>query len=102
MASIRELITKVDLKTVNHSVLKASGTITVGGRFLIKTIIMEGKNGPWANLPSRKDKEGKYNDEVFFVTAEDRKEFNAIVLEAYNLLVSKPTTPAKPIGDMPF
>jgi stage V sporulation protein G len=71
------------LPTPKHGCL-AICDVTVGGEFAIKGVrVMQGEKGPFVSLPQYKDKDGKYQDVVFPITAEGRKALNDAVLQVY-------------------
>lgn len=51
--------------------------------------IVEGKNGPFVSMPSKKDPGGEYRDIFFPASREMRDRLNAAVIEAYNAELAK-------------
>ena len=65
--------------------LKAYASVCFEDKFLIKGIrIIDGSNGRFVSMPSRKSKNGSFYDICFPVTKEFRNEMNDMVLAAYN------------------
>lgn len=70
----------------NHDKLKAFANVTMNDCVLIKGVkVVQGEKGLYVSMPAYADKKsGKYFDQVFPVTQEDRNALNKSVLEAYN------------------
>lgn len=70
-----------------HKSIAANASFVVDG-FVVKCRVMKSSKGLFVGLPSRQyeDKDGnkKWNDEVFPVNEETRKNLNDAVLNAYN------------------
>ncbi len=67
-----------------NSKIKGSASITIQECFVVKGIrIIEGSNGLFTAMPSRKNANGEYNDICFPITAEARKIINDEILRAY-------------------
>lgn len=63
--------------------LLARASLTLNGCFVIRGIkIVQGINGPFVSMPSRKTENG-YHDVCFPCTKEFREQLHATVLEAY-------------------
>ena len=70
-------------KVENFGKLRAFFDILTGDGFTIKGLkIMEGTNGLFVSMPSTKDKDGKYNDNVYCVK-EIRQKLNHLATEHY-------------------
>lgn len=89
-----------------NSSAKAYATVTINDEFAIRNVkVFEGKNGPFASMPSRKIG-GEYQDVVFPITKEAREQFNAAVIDCYNEMqksgevhfMHENTPPEKPIS----
>ncbi len=66
------------------SSLKAYADVTFGDAFIVKGLrVVEGKNGLFVSMPSRKAKNGKWYDTAYPLTKEFRQLLNEIVLETY-------------------
>ncbi len=66
------------------SKIKASANITIEECFVVKGIrIIEGSNGLFTAMPSKKGVNGDYKDICFPITAEARQIINDEILRAY-------------------
>ena len=64
--------------------LKAYASVLIENSFLVKGIkVIDGSNGRFAAMPSRRTRKGEYADICFPITKELRKEIERKVLEAY-------------------
>lgn len=82
-------ITNVKIRQVQaeRSKLKAVATITIDDCFVIHDIkIIEGANGPFIAMPSRKTAEGGYTDIAHPINCETRNMLLDVILEQYKLL----------------
>ncbi len=70
--------------------LKAIATITLDNEFAIHDIkVIEGENGLFIAMPSRKTPEGKYRDIAHPISHEAREAVQKAVLDEYeNVLIS--------------
>lgn len=77
----------VRVSKVEDSRVKASATIVVGDSIMIHGIrVIQGENGLFLSMPSRKDKTGKFVDIVHPVSVEMRDAIlNAILEELKNI-----------------
>lgn len=67
--------------------LKGTANITIDDCFVVKGIlIMEGKNGLFMSMPSKKDKNGDYKDICFPITKEARQQIIDEIMKQYNNL----------------
>ena len=67
-----------------ESKIKANASIKLEDCFVVKGIrIIEGSNGLFTAMPSRKNANGDYSDVCFPVTAEARAAINDEILRAY-------------------
>ena len=65
--------------------LKAVASITIDDCFVIHDIkIIEGSEGYFIAMPSRKTQEGEYKDIVQPINTETREQIIKLVLEAFN------------------
>ena len=70
-------------KVENFGKLRAFFDLLTGDGFTIKGFkIMEGINGLFVSMPSTKDKDGKYNDDVYCVK-EIRQKLNHLATQHY-------------------
>ena len=78
-------VTDVKVK-IMHSEgnLKAYASVTFDDEFVVKDIkVIDGKNGLFIAMPSRKTATGGYRDIVHPINPETRKDFEDAILEAY-------------------
>ena len=69
----------------DDSKLKAVASITIDDCFVIHDIkIIEGSEGYFIAMPSRKTQEGEYKDIVHPINTETREQIIKLVLEAFN------------------
>ena len=78
-------ITDVRLKKVDgHNRLKAIASVTIDDCFVIHELrIIEGDNGLFIAMPSRKLPEGEFKDIAHPINAETREKIQKAILEAY-------------------
>lgn len=76
------------LKT--EGALRANATVNINESFAIRGVkILEGSKGLFVSMPSYKAGNGEYKDICFPCTAEARKEFDKVVIGAYEQAVLK-------------
>lgn len=64
--------------------LLAFANVTIGGCFKIDGFrICSGENGLYVNMPSTQDKQGKWRDVCWPITAEFRRQLNNALIEGY-------------------
>ena len=81
---------RVRLITKEDSKLKAVASITIDNAIAIHDIkIVEGAEGCFVAMPSRKTGEGEYRDIAHPINAEARAELLDLVLKAYNEELAK-------------
>lgn len=86
-----ELIVKISdvrIKKIekDDSKLRAVASVTIEECFVIHDIkIIEGKDGLFIAMPSRKNKEGEYKDIVHPINSQTREIISIIILEAYKM-----------------
>lgn len=79
ISDIRIRIVKKD-----ESKLKAVASITIDECFVVHDIkVIEGKEGFFISMPSRKTPDGEYKDIVHPINTETREQIRNAVLEAY-------------------
>ena len=73
---------------------RATASLNINGCFAVRGVkLMEGSNGLFVSMPSRKTQDG-YKDICFPVTAEFRKELHQAVLGAYEQALTMAQTAA--------
>ena len=80
-------ITDVRIRQIQKedSKMKAVASITIDGCFVIHDIkIIEGNDGPFIAMPSRKSTDGTYKDIAHPINSETRDYIIKTVLEAFN------------------
>ncbi len=69
----------------DDSKLRAVASITIDDCFVVHDIkIIDGTDGPFIAMPSRKTKEGDYKDVAHPINAETRKELSDCIIKAYH------------------
>ncbi|ADC66348.1 SpoVG family protein [Ferroglobus placidus DSM 10642] len=78
-------ITEVRIyKAKGNGVVKAYASVSLDNEFVVKGIkIVEGESGLWVSMPSRKAKDGSYQDIFHPTSREAREKIVSAVLEAY-------------------
>ncbi len=85
-------ITDVRVRIVkkDDSKLKAVASITIDDSFVVHDIkIIEGAEGYFVAMPSRKTSEGEYKDVAHPIKTETREAIRDIVLKAFNEEIAK-------------
>lgn len=78
-------ITEVRLFIVNDVKLKAYGIITLDDVFLVRDLkIIQGNTGLFVAMPTRKQKDGEFQDIAHSINNEMREYVEAEVLKAYH------------------
>jgi len=79
-------ITDVRIRRImDDGKMKAVATLTFDDEFVVHDIrIVEGQNGLFVSMPSRRTAEGGYRDIAHPITAEARQMIHDIVLRAYH------------------
>lgn len=79
-------ITDVRVKKVEgQNRLRAIASITIDDVFVVHELrIIEGANGVFVAMPSRKNKQGVFKDVAHPINTDLRREIEQIVLDAYN------------------
>ncbi len=89
--------TKLDLEvkvypTQKESNILATASITLGGCFTVKGVkIVDGKNGLFVAMPTRRDGQGNFQDICHPTTKEMRETLNSAVLGEYQRAVERIT-----------
>jgi stage V sporulation protein G len=77
-------ITEVRISLRDDAKLKAFASITLANCFVIRGLkIIEGKSGTFIAMPSRKRKDGEYQDIAHPINNEARATMERAILEAY-------------------
>ena len=84
-------ITDIRIRKVgDESKLKAVASITFDGEFVVHDIkVIEGQNGMFIAMPSKKMGEGDFRDIAHPLTQEVRTRLRDAVLEAYNKFIAE-------------
>jgi len=80
-------ITSVNVKKIDkeESRMKGIASVLIDDCFAVRDIrIIEGNDGLFIAMPSRKNAEGEYHDIAHPINAETRKMFEDAIFEAYN------------------
>ncbi len=80
-------ITDVRLKKTEDedSKIKATSSITIDGCFVVHDVkVIEGDNGLFVTMPSKKMPDNKYKDIAHPINTETRNMIQKIVLDKYN------------------
>ena len=78
-------ITEVRIyKTKGNGVVKAYASVSIDNEYVVKGLkIIEGENGLWVSMPSRKAKDGSFQDIFHPTSKEARNKIVNAVLSAY-------------------
>lgn len=80
-----EIKAKVWKAETSIPTLKAIASITIDGCFVVQGIkIVEGKNGLFMSMPTRKTNNGEYKDICFPITKEAREQISKEIMKEYN------------------
>lgn len=75
---------RIRLAQNTDSKLKAVASITIDDCFVVHDIkVLEGKQGYFVSMPSRKTPEGEYKDVAHPINTPTREEINKLVLAKY-------------------
>ena len=78
-------ITEVRMTTGDWGKTKALASVTFDGMFVVSGIkVVEGSNGFFLGMPSRKNKDGEYKDVCFPISKDFRQELQDAVMEEFN------------------
>jgi stage V sporulation protein G len=85
-------ITEVRVFPVNEEKLKAFVTITIDNCFVIRDLkVINGNNGLFVAMPSKKRKDGTYRDTAHPVNNETREMIEKKILAAYEHELKNPS-----------
>lgn len=77
-------ITEVKIYPVNEDRLKAYVSITIENSFVIRDLkIIQGPNGLFVAMPSKKRKDGQFRDIAHPLNQETRDEIEDVIFEAF-------------------
>lgn len=78
-------ITEVRIyRTKGNGAVKAYASVSLDGEFVVKGIkILENEKGLWVSMPSRKNKDGTYQDIFHPTNKQAREKIVNAVLKAY-------------------
>ena len=83
-------ITDIRIRIVNKDKLKASASVTFDECFVVHDIkLIEGNNGLFMSMPSRKTSTGEFKDVAHAINTETRQWIEKAVLDAYNEELNK-------------
>jgi len=89
-------ITEVRITLRDEPKLKAFANITLDDCFVIRGLkIIEGSNGFFISMPSRKGKDGTYRDIAHPINNETRQRIETVVLDAYKKELSQKGIPTE-------
>lgn len=81
-------ITEVVVRPVEDDRLKAYVSVTLENAFVIKDIkIVEGQNGLFVSMPSRRRKNGKYQDIAHPINTDFRKTLEERIFSEYRTVI---------------
>ena len=91
-------ITEVNINLRDEDKLKAFVNITFDDVFVVRGLkVIEGKNGLFVCMPSRKLEDGTYKDIAHPISNDFRQQLETQVIEAYRRLVAEAAVvPAEP------
>ncbi len=90
-------ITEVRVFPVNEERLKAYATITFDDCFIIRDLkIIDGNNGLFVAMPSKKRKDGTFRDTAHPLNNETRERIEDVVLREYEKELSRIADGARP------
>ena len=86
-------VTEVKIFPVQEDRLKAYAAITFDNCFIIRDLkVINGNNGLFVAMPSKKRKDGSYRDTAHPLNNETRQMIESKVLEEYNREIQKSRT----------
>ena len=75
---------RIRLVEKDESKLKAFASMTIEECFVVHDIkVIEGKDGYFVSMPSKKTPDGSFKDIVHPIKTEVRQEISALIIEAY-------------------
>ncbi len=92
-------ITEVRVFPVNEERLKAYATITFDDCFIIRDLkIIDGNNGLFVAMPSKKRKDGTFRDTAHPLNNETRERIEDVVLREYEKELSRIAEGGRPLA----
>ena len=92
-------ITEVVIRPVEDERLKAYVSLTIEDALVIKDIkIVEGYNGLFVSMPSRRRKNGKYQDIAHPINSDFRKMLEDRIFDEYRDMVGDDIIEERPLG----
>ena len=89
-------ITQVKVFPVNEEKLKAYVSIVIDGCFLVSDLkIIQGPNGLFISMPSKRKKNGEFKDIAHPLNRETRERMEKRILEEYEKVKASTPTPAQ-------
>ena len=89
-------ITDVRIRLKDETKLKGIASITIDECFVVHDIkVIEGKDGLFISMPSKKTADGQHNDIAHPINTETREAIKEAVLEAYNKALSEKSESAE-------
>lgn len=90
-------ITQVKVFPVDEEKLKAYVSIVLDGCFLVSDLkIIQGPNGFFISMPSKRKKNGEFKDVAHPLNRETREMMEKRILEEYERVKSQPAPPPTP------
>lgn len=81
-------ITEVVIRPVEDERLRAYVSLTIEDSFVVKDIkIVEGKNGLFVSMPSRRRKNGKYQDIAHPINSDFRRKLEDRIFDEYEQVI---------------
>ena len=88
-------ITEVKIFQVHEDRLKAYVTVTLDGCFIIRDLkVIQGNNGLFVAMPSKKCKDGTFKDTAHPLNSETRSMFEETILAEYERIHAQPKSEA--------
>ncbi|MFQ5431552.1 MAG: septation regulator SpoVG [Nitrospinota bacterium] len=96
-------ITEVVIRPVTDERLRAYVSMTLDNALVIKDIkIVEGKNGLFVSMPSRRRKNGKYQDIAHPINTDFRREVETRIFDEYREAIDGDIPEERQIFDTPI
>jgi len=93
MGGLSMEITEVKITLRDEPKLKAFANVTFDNEFVVRGIkVIEGQNGLFIAMPSRKGKDGQYRDIAHPINNEMRERLERAVIDEYNKSLTQATT----------
>jgi stage V sporulation protein G len=93
-------ITEVRITLTNEEKLKAFANITFDGSFVVRGLkVISGAQGYFVSMPSRRRKDGTFQDLAHPVTNEMRQQIETAVLDAFEGEVNRQGAFSPPVSE---